>query len=168
MKVIKFLCNVAYIATYICSVTGALILAIYSSYHCSSLITTIQFLLSIIAIVMTLTYDEGYMRMNMILDGNIDHVYHRESKIWRVNLFVLIFFGLFMCNVNNIFTDHTTKTREEVTAERNVERLKAYRGYYKATETILDSLGIDCDSWIIETDAGVDYLNNKAYVDSID
>lgn len=37
--------------------------------------------------------------------------------------------------------------------------LHAYEVYFKSTETMLDSLGIDKDSPILETDAGSHYLD---------
>lgn len=43
--------------------------------------------------------------------------------------------------------------------------LDAYKEYYKCTETLLDSLYIDEDHPILESDVGVDYANAKFAVD---
>lgn len=39
------------------------------------------------------------------------------------------------------------------------------REYYNASETLLDSLGVDCDHPMLESDAGSDYLNAKFNLD---
>lgn len=43
----------------------------------------------------------------------------------------------------------------------------AYKQYYTATETLLDSIGVDVDSPYLETDAGSSYLDAKRVIDSI-
>ena len=45
--------------------------------------------------------------------------------------------------------------------------IEYYENYYIATETLLDSLGIDCDDSIFKTDAGNKYLINKYNVDLV-
>lgn len=45
--------------------------------------------------------------------------------------------------------------------------IEYYENYYIATETLLDSLGIDCDDPIFKTDAGNKYLINKYNIDSV-
>lgn len=52
---------------------------------------------------------------------------------------------------------------------RNVNQpnIEYYENYYIATETLLDSLGVDCDNSIFETDAGAEYLIHKYNVDSV-
>ena len=45
--------------------------------------------------------------------------------------------------------------------------IEYYENYYIATETLLDSLGVDCDDSIFETDAGAEYLIHKYNVDSV-
>lgn len=45
--------------------------------------------------------------------------------------------------------------------------IEYYENYYIATETLLDSLGIDCDDPIFKTDAGNKYLINKYNVDLV-
>lgn len=49
----------------------------------------------------------------------------------------------------------------------NQPNIEYYENYYIATETLLDSLGIDCDDSIFETDAGAEYLIHKYNVDSV-
>lgn len=49
----------------------------------------------------------------------------------------------------------------------NQPNIEYYENYYIATETLLDSLGVDCDNSIFETDAGAEYLIHKYKVDSV-
>ena len=49
----------------------------------------------------------------------------------------------------------------------NQPNIEYYENYYIATETLLDSLGVDCDDPIFETDAGAEYLIHKYNVDSV-
>lgn len=49
----------------------------------------------------------------------------------------------------------------------NQPNIEYYENYYIATETLLDSLGVDCDNSIFETDAGAEYLECKYIVDSL-
>ena len=45
--------------------------------------------------------------------------------------------------------------------------IKYYENYYIATETLLDSLDIECDNSIFNTKVGRDYLIHKNKIDSI-
>ena len=45
--------------------------------------------------------------------------------------------------------------------------IEYYENYYIATETLLDSLGIDCDDPIFKTDAGNKYRINKYNVELV-
>ena len=49
----------------------------------------------------------------------------------------------------------------------NQPNIEYYENYYIATQTLLDSLGVDCDNSIFETDAGAEYLIHKYNVDSV-
>ena len=49
----------------------------------------------------------------------------------------------------------------------NQPNIEYYENYYIATETLLDSLGFDCDNPIFETDAGAEYLIHKYNEDSV-
>lgn len=42
-----------------------------------------------------------------------------------------------------------------------------YKEYYNATETLLDSLGLDCDDPIFESDEGAIYLDKKWEIDHL-
>ena len=44
---------------------------------------------------------------------------------------------------------------------------QAVLNYYQDTETLLDSLCIDCGDTILETDAGANYLGSKYTFDSL-
>ena len=45
--------------------------------------------------------------------------------------------------------------------------IEYYENYYTTTETLLDSLGVECDDSIFKTKAGADYLIQKGKIDSI-
>ena len=45
--------------------------------------------------------------------------------------------------------------------------IEYYEDYYIATETLLDSLGVECDDSIFKTKSGIDYIIHKNKVDSI-
>lgn len=47
----------------------------------------------------------------------------------------------------------------------NDVQLKAYKEYYMATEELLDSIGVDVDDPILESDVGANYLDKKCVVD---
>ena len=55
------------------------------------------------------------------------------------------------------------QVRDNARTERT--ELDLYKEYYKCTETLLDSLYIDEDHPILESDVGVDYTNAKFAVD---
>ena len=46
-------------------------------------------------------------------------------------------------------------------------QIKAYKEYYIAAETLLDSLGIYIDAPILDSDVGVNYLDKKMTVDQL-
>ena len=45
--------------------------------------------------------------------------------------------------------------------------IEYYKNYYISTETLLDSLGVECDDSIFKTKSGSDYIMHKNKVDSI-
>ena len=45
--------------------------------------------------------------------------------------------------------------------------IEYYKNYYISTETLLDSLGVECDDSIFKTKSGIDYIIHKNKVDSI-
>lgn len=47
------------------------------------------------------------------------------------------------------------------------QKEQAILNYYQDTETLLDSLCIDCGDTILETDAGAKYLDSKYKFDSL-
>lgn len=46
-------------------------------------------------------------------------------------------------------------------------QIKAYKEYYIAVETLLDSLGVYSDVPILDSDVGVNYLDKKMTVDQL-
>lgn len=48
-----------------------------------------------------------------------------------------------------------------------IDKISIYEEYYDKTETLLDSLGIECDNPIFESDAGADYLQAKYNIDKL-
>lgn len=78
-----------------------------------------------------------------------------RSKLYITFAFWIIMLGLchlYIAIKNNDYKDAITK----------------YQSYYKATETLLDSLSVDVDSPILETDEGAEYLNAKFEVDRLE
>lgn len=78
-----------------------------------------------------------------------------RSKLYITFAFWIIMLGfchLYIAIKNNDYKDAITK----------------YQSYYKATETLLDSLAVDVDSPILETDEGAEYLNAKFEVDRLE
>lgn len=62
-----------------------------------------------------------------------------------------------------MFSYSHNQIRNNARTERT--ELDLYKEYYKCTETLLDSLYIDEDHPILESDVGVDYANAKFAVD---
>lgn len=62
-----------------------------------------------------------------------------------------------------MFNSAHNQIRNNAHTERT--ELDLYKEYYKCTETLLDSLYIDEDHPILESDVGVDYANAKFEVD---
>lgn len=62
-----------------------------------------------------------------------------------------------------MFSYSHNQIRDNARTERT--ELDLYKEYYKCTETLLDSLYIDEDHPILESDVGVDYANAKFAVD---
>ena len=62
-----------------------------------------------------------------------------------------------------MFNSAHNQIRNNARTERT--ELDLYKEYYKCTETLLDSLYIDEDHPILESDVGVDYVNAKFAVD---
>lgn len=62
-----------------------------------------------------------------------------------------------------MFNSAHNQIRNNARTERT--ELDLYKEYYKCTETLLDSLYIDEDHPILESDVGVDYANAKFEVD---
>ena len=73
--------------------------------------------------------------------------------------------GLFALTVlMSIVTIYHNSNNEEKLIGTN-SKIENYQNYYNATEELLDSIGIDADSPILESDAGAHYLNVKAIID---
>ena len=50
---------------------------------------------------------------------------------------------------------------------KSKEKYRVTLNYYESVETLLDSLCIDCEDTIFETDAGAKYLESKYKFDSL-
>ena len=68
-------------------------------------------------------------------------------------------------DVDTLFEDN-----EKLNYQLNVaiHQLDAYRDYYFAVEHLLDVVGVEVDSPILESDAGATYLDRKWLVDSLE
>ena len=68
-------------------------------------------------------------------------------------------------DVDTLFEDNE-KLNHKLNAA--IHQLDAYRDYYFAVEHLLDIVGVEVDSPILESDAGATYLDRKWLVDSLE
>lgn len=68
-------------------------------------------------------------------------------------------------DVDTLFEDNERLNNQLNAA---IHQLDAYRDYYFAVEELLDAVGVDVDSPILESDAGATYLDRKWLVDSLE
>ena len=68
-------------------------------------------------------------------------------------------------DVDTLFEDNERLNNQLNAA---IHQLDAYRDYYFAVEHLLDAVGVDVDSPILESDAGAIYLDRKWLVDSLE
>lgn len=68
-------------------------------------------------------------------------------------------------DVDTLFKDNE-KLNHQLNAA--IHQLDAYRDYYFAVEHLLDAVGVDVDSPVLESDAGATYLDRKWLVDSLE
>lgn len=80
----------------------------------------------------------------------------KRTLIVVLDLIVLFAYIGATCILLNVYYNAKTK-----------KSIDAYKQYYNATETLLDSIGVDVDSPYLETDAGSSYLDAKRVIDSI-
>ena len=85
-----------------------------------------------------------------------------DNKIGRILLIFASISVIILVVISSIKLLDSTMYRDA--DQSNIEY---YENYYIATETLLDSLGIDCDDPIFKTDAGNKYLINKYNVDLV-
>lgn len=71
---------------------------------------------------------------------------------------------LFLLAIGSKDTSNTIEGLEFKSKWQAVE-IQYLREYRDASETLLDSLGVDCDHPILESDAGADYLQSKFNLD---
>ena len=71
---------------------------------------------------------------------------------------------LFLLAIGSKDTSDTIEGLEFKSKWQAVE-IQYLREYHDASETLLDSLGVDCDHHMLESDAGSDYLNAKFNLD---
>lgn len=97
-------------------------------------------------------YDELYEDIRnrtsimFIFPGKLKHLFNIAIAM------VMICFGITCALVSKgTYTDSSS--------------IQVYKNYYNATETLLDSLGVDVDSPILESDVGAKYLETKSEVD---
>lgn len=94
------------------------------------------------------------------LDERLNKI--KESSFLLDIIMVLSILTIFVCSVglknyeNKISYEKVKNLQEEV---------NKYSNYYESTERLLDSLQIDVDNPIMESDAGASYLLNKKIVD---
>ena len=84
------------------------------------------------------------------------------DKIGNILLCIALLAAIVLIIVSSIKLFDSVVYRDE--CQPNIEY---YEDYYIATETLLDSLGVECDDSILQTKAGADYLIQKGKIDSI-
>lgn len=94
------------------------------------------------------------------LDERLNKI--KESSFLLDVIIVLSILTIFVCSVG--LKNYENKVSYE-TMENLQKEVNNYANYYEATEKLLDSLHIDVDNPIMESDAGACYLLNKKIVD---
>lgn len=85
-----------------------------------------------------------------------------SNKIGRVLVYISIVSTIVLIIVSSIKLLDSNVYRNKY--QSNIEY---YENYYRSTETLLDSLGVECDDSIFNTKSGSDYIMYKNKVDSI-
>ena len=85
-----------------------------------------------------------------------------SNKIGRVLLYISIVSTIVLIIVSSIKLLDSNVYRNKYQSD-----IEYYKNYYISTETLLDSLGVECDDSIFKTKAGADYLIQKGKIDSI-
>ena len=81
-----------------------------------------------------------------------------SKKIGRVLLYISIVSTVVLIIVSSIKLLDSNEYQSDI---------EYYKNYYISTETLLDSLGVECDDSIFKTKSGSDYIMHKNKVDSI-
>ena len=85
-----------------------------------------------------------------------------SNKIGRVLLYISIISTVVLIIVASIKLLDNNAYRNKYQSD-----IEYYKNYYISTETLLDSLGVECDDSIFKTKSGSDYIMYKNKVDSI-
>ena len=85
-----------------------------------------------------------------------------SNKIGRVLLYISIVSTIVLIIISSIKLLDSNVYRNKYQSD-----IEYYKNYYISTETLLDSLGVECDDSIFKTKAGADYLIQKGKIDSI-
>lgn len=110
------------------------------------------------------------MRIDMPFLSIINQtIYNMENKKHSfMDQLNLLFIGIVIGGIiGSCFSINAIKGK----SNKAEEKVKAYKEYYKCTETLLDSLdetrNLDLMDTDLETDYGVDYLEAKSKVDEL-
>ena len=85
-----------------------------------------------------------------------------SNKIGRVLLYISIISTVVLIIVSSIKLLDNNAYGNKYQSD-----IEYYKNYYISTETLLDSLGVECDDSIFKTKSGSDYIMYKNKVDSI-
>ena len=85
-----------------------------------------------------------------------------SNKIGRVLLYISIVSTIVLIIVSSIKLLDSNVYRNKYQSD-----IEYYENYYTTTETLLDSLGIECDDSIFKTKVGSDYSMYKNKIDSM-
>ena len=84
------------------------------------------------------------------------------DKIGRVLLYISIVSTIVLIIVSSVKLLDSNVYRNKYQSD-----IEYYKNHYISTESLLDSLGVECDDSIFKTKSGSDYIMYKNKVDSI-
>lgn len=115
------------------------------------------------AVLLILTISAMYNDMVDDMSARVGH------PVWpgrfKIPIFNISLIWILLCVVLSCFFSCVTPRVHNLIVTGTDARLLDYKEYYLATEAMLDSLGVDADNPILETDVGAKYLETKSVID---
>lgn len=161
-KAVTFFLRFLVILWFLCVIyeIGALIVAVLNITHSNWLYSS-SMLVGIALIVITIYYDNLLYKCERKYGTLTYRVKKHLYKLTPMPMATLMYVVgglvvLLMLQSGFLCSNRANALEREVSL---------YRNYYNATESLLDTLGIDGDSPILEGDAGAYYLDHKYQLD---